>query len=107
MSAPLRAATLTTPALRLSVVSTATAFGGFSHSLVPLGTMWGDFRPELPAEVSREGEVFVRQTAVFVCRSADGLVRGSVLRIGGHDWVIVAFDVDALGAVRVQLERIH
>lgn len=108
MSAPLQAARLKTPAKLYRIARTPTEFGGFVRTPEWVGTVWGDFDPEKPVSgLTPEGEVLVRQQAVFTCRSAEGLSVGGRLVIDGNDWAIQAFDVDQNKAVRVRIERVQ
>jgi|GEM_PF-1118707 len=108
MSAPLKAARLRTPAKLCRLTTTVTAFGGFVLTPEDLGTVWGEFDPDMPVQgLTAEGETLMRQTAVFVCRSVAGLSVGGRMVINGFDWAIQAFDVDQDKAVRVRIERVQ
>ncbi|WP_140985987.1 phage head completion protein [Asticcacaulis tiandongensis] len=108
MSAPLQAARLKTPAKLYRIARTPTEFGGFVRTPEWVGTVWGDFDPEKPVSgLTPEGEVLVRQQAVFTCRSAEGLSVGGRLVIDGNDWAIQAFDIAQDKAVRVRIERVQ
>ncbi len=105
---PLAINALQTPAGLYALTESESPYGGRSFVSAPLGTLWGDFKPEAPAtESTAEGDSYVRQQAVFICRSAAGIARGALLAIGGFDWTILSLDEDAAGTVRLRLERIH
>lgn len=99
---------LKTPARVCAAVETGTDYGGQVVNLVPGVTIWGEFRPDVPVvETPSDEEAFVVQAAVFLCRWADGVVRGTVLRIGGFDWTVTSVSEDADGIVLLQVERVH
>lgn len=108
MSAPLKIARLKTPATLYRLQAAETGYGGFTYAPQRVGTLWGDFEPQPPVQsLSPEGETLVRQQAVFICRSSEGLSVGGRLVIDGFDWDITAFDADQEKAVRVRIERVH
>ena len=113
---PLPIDTLMTPATLYAVTQTGTAYGGWTQTLSTTGTIWGDFHPDAPVMRTATGEgadgaagqdAYIVQTAVFICRSADGIVRGATLNLKGFDWTILSLDEAADGSVRLRLERVH
>ena len=105
---PLAINALQTPASLYAVSESESPYGGRTFVSAPMGTIWGDFKLDVPStESTAEGDSYVRQQAVFICRSSEGIARGAVLAINGFDWTILSLDEDAAGTVRLRLERIH
>lgn len=104
----MRIADLQTPAQAYAVSESESDYGGRTFTAVLAGTVWGDFRPDVPAvTATSEGDSYVVQEADFLCRSAEGVERGGLLRLKGFDWRVVSVDEQADGTVRLRIERVH
>lgn len=108
MSRPLPIHQLQTPAGLYGLTQSETPYGGQIGSLAFITTVWGDFQPRPPATQSTsDGDAYVLQQAEFLCRSAQDMRPGSVLRIGAFDWTVLSLDEAADGHVRLRIERAH
>ncbi len=99
---------LQTPARLYAVGETESSYGGRTFTTTLSGTLWGDFRPDLPGvKANAEGDSYVVQEAEFLCRSAEAAAPGGLLNLKGYDWRIVSLDEGADGTVRLRIERVH